>query len=918
MKTGKMIRLLCCGADEEAIKPIEEQLVLRGFRVKESAAGKNDVVLAALSEDFYRDENLKKKLLDLIGAGADKVLPVQLDAAPVPDELKNALYARNIIPAAGREPGQIAERIVSALPKKNTRLPLVLTAGALALIALVGLLLWRANQDKKAVSVMAQAAAMNVAMPEGLTEEDLERVRVVVVVGDRLDMYTEDDTRTVIGVTNGNAVETVMWPQADEFAYRSWQENGPHYYDKEDGHEYAMTHYDDLRFLRFLPNLRSLYLSLVSVDAEGLPDLRGSVCLEEVTLGDCEIPDLTWLAGPSLHGIDVLNTTGSITDLSPLTECDNLSYVHIDLENTARADFSGFAPPKLDTLWISNGSALRTMDLSALAGCADLRVCMLDNQLPLRDISFLANAGKLQELRLRYLSELRDVSALSELKELRYLEVYLCPRVTDYSPVAGCVGLEEIFLQCDTNPDAVRDGSFMRDLPRLRDIGLYSCNLRDMDFLEGVADNAESIRFGFAGNVGDYSGLAYVKHFGYLHVNPSNKFGDRGGDFSAVLPYIQDAQVDDLMLYDCAGVDLSRLPENIHILSIRYGDLTSLEGLKPYRLDMLELYDCRYLTSLDGIESLPALSGGPEQMELSVYGCPRLTDWSALDWTDLGELKLTGTYTVPDLSRLHVRTLHLESVEELTELSCLDGLDAGRDYVLELIGLDGISDLSPLHRLHGPHLTVPPQVADQAGELVEAGNFEDFDVEYPDGSWQPFDSSVMLLGLEELETLPKSLLRRVERLGVAGDTLFDFGQEKPEEYGPGTITDMGVLADLTGLRELELIDQPLRDLNGVQALESLEYLCVINAPELTDVSAAFALPDLQRLHLIAVPVTDIRGAQNLTSLREICLSWTDVTDLTPLLELEGLETVRVSRDMTEAIASLEGREYHFNLEIEDN
>ena len=128
MNKSKHIRLLRCGADEEALKPIEEQLVRRGFRVDEGAAGKDDVVLAVLSKSFFEDEDLTKKLLGLIGSGADKVLPLQLDDAPIPDRLKNALYSRNIIPAAGRDASLIAERIVSALPRKKSRLPLVLSS----------------------------------------------------------------------------------------------------------------------------------------------------------------------------------------------------------------------------------------------------------------------------------------------------------------------------------------------------------------------------------------------------------------------------------------------------------------------------------------------------------------------------------------------------------------------------------------------------------------------------------------------------------------------------------------------------------------------------------------------------------------------------------------------------------------------
>ena len=52
-------------------------------------------------------------------------------------------------------------------------------------------------------------------------------------------------------------------------------------------------------------------------------------------------------------------------------------------------------------------------------------------------------------------------------------------------------------------------------------------------------------------------------------------------------------------------------------------------------------------------------------------------------------------------------------------------------------------------------------------------------------------------------------------------------------------------------------------------------------------------------------------------LRNLNLSWNrKLTDLTPLLELDALEEVRVSRDMQAAVNSLNGKEYAFRLNIE--
>ena len=52
-------------------------------------------------------------------------------------------------------------------------------------------------------------------------------------------------------------------------------------------------------------------------------------------------------------------------------------------------------------------------------------------------------------------------------------------------------------------------------------------------------------------------------------------------------------------------------------------------------------------------------------------------------------------------------------------------------------------------------------------------------------------------------------------------------------------------------------------------------------------------------------------------LRQLFLGWAeDITDLTPLLALENLERVEINGNMREAIASLDGQSYGFELEIQ--
>ena len=897
MKQNVMLRLLCADADREALQPVLDALKEKGLRVSdaEGSLRKGELLLAVLSERFFAEGEKQKTLLEALSTGAENVLPLKLDEAEIPEELMNALYTRNIISAAGRDAGLIAERVLSAIPEKKSALPKVLIAGAAVLVVLAGFLLWRSSTPEAAPTptpeLMTEEEQIEIPVSFGLTEQDLDEITQVVIAGDYFG-YATDKMRE-----NGESADRV---------YSAREEDGEHWYSKEDGREYSLTRYDDLRFLALMPKLRDLKIALVEIDPENLPDLSGLLKNGTVSLSDCPIDSLSWLAGSDMNQFCISGC--DVTDYSPLTKCARLQKAEIDLTGQAEADFSGFAPPALRELITNNGESLRNPDLSALSGCGSLRSLYIDH-LPLTELSFLQELPSLESLVLDDCNALRDITGVGTLKKLKELDILYCEQVTDYSPIAGCTALEHIHFQCDYNPDALRDASFLADLPKLQDIELYSCNLYNMNFLEGIARNQQHIGLGFCGEIPDYSGLAYIKHYDYLHINPrrnqifSTDSSFRGGEVSAVLPHIQNVQVDRLELYECSGTDLNMLPDGIRDLSICYGDLEDLSGLKPYSLRRLELWDCQYLRSLEGIENVPTLFGDDGHAELEIVGCPHLTDWSALDGAYLEDLKLIGTYTLPDLSNIRTKVLRLESMDGLTDLHCLDALDDSERYNLELVGLDDLYDLTPLRRLSGDKLTVPPQVAEQAEDLVSDGRFGEYDIAYPDSGWQPYEGSLELLSLDELETLPKALLRKVERLCVVGDRVDnglsgwveedrETGEPVPNWFNPetkeqtplelGSITDLTIFADLTGLKELKLFCEPLESLDGIQNLSLLEKLKVSYCPNLRNVSAAFAMQDLREVDLGCNPVESIQGLQNLTQLQHLNLSGTTVSDLSPL------------------------------------
>ena len=937
--TREKLTLLFAEADRERLQPVLGALREKGLQLRETGKepGRQAVVLAVLSEAFYADEALCERLLGLIGSGSDNVLPLQIDFSPIPSALKNALYARNIIPAADREAELIADRIISALPSKKGRFPLLLTLLGIALLAVIAVLI--INSVRK--NMTAEDTGFRLPPSLALNQADLEAIRYVYIFGESVSAFTEAD------VQNG-----FEYPAS--FAY---DEDGAHWYSREDGHELHRTVYtlEDLRFLEHLPNLEGLDLMLADTDM--LPDFSKLSSFSWLEIADGTLKDISGLAGSSVHDVHVMRCP--IEDYSPLSECPQLDSLILYMEGMDTLDLSGCSPPALTRAALYHGSEGNAPDLSGLGRCGKLKELTITD-FPVQDLDLLKDLPALEKLNLQDLPELsrldfekscsslktlfvencpslRDIGSVSDLKELTDLELRYCGNIRDYSPISGCTALERIHFQCDDNPDGLRDASFLRDLPKLNDLGLYGCNLRDLNFLEGIAAHQEAIRFGFAGDILDYSGLASVKHFSFLHVNPRYQRGDRGGDFSAVLPYIRDARVDHLMLYRCSGADLSLLPDGIEILAICYGDLKDLSGLKPYRLSILELLDCPYLTSLNGLENLPSLHGQEDHLDLKIYGCPRLADCSALDGADLAFLSLTGTYFLPDFSRFTADRLRLDSIPDLTDLQALSNYSADREIQLELAGLDAITDLSPLHHLNGGHLTVPPQVADQAEDLVADGVFRSWEVAWPDGSWQPLNDPVNLLTLDELATLPKAILQHVERLWIAGDRIVDPDQTEireiagedgtvhlflfdriTEELAPVSgdiLPDLHILAGLGGLRELRFYGQSLQTLDGVQALSSLETLCAVRCPQLTDVSAAFAVQGLHLLDLHGCPFRTLAGVQNLFELEELDIRYTNVTDLLPLEGADSLRHVHISAEMAEIAGQTD---FGFELEIEEN
>ncbi len=903
----KRITALFSAADREKAQPILDALREKGFSLEED---KKSPVLLFLSAAFAADEAAQERFFSLESAGRE-IIPVDLDGAAQGELIRSALIAKNAILAQGRTSEEIAARVASAeiFEKKKSPLPKLLIAAAAALILGGALWLWLSSQGGGGVIPPAQTE-QPISYDFGLSEEELAAIRDVVIVGDQIGFFTNDDWEKYGG-----------WPGWDHFTYLDeW--NDVHWYSVEDGHEFSMQRYDDLRVLSLMPNLHYLTLVLVETDADMLPDLSGAKYLDTVCIQSCGIDSLEWLAGSPVLNLSVRFTP--IKDFGPLTACERLLDLGVDMYGTdVESDFSAFAPPRLTNLWLWHANAGGTIDLSAMENCTKLFSAYFGD-LPLQDLSFLRGATGLRELgldqiegirslegleglpmsklTLQFCGALRDVSVLNGMSSLGTLKIRDCESLRDLGAIAGCSALKEVELD---DYRGTLDASFLKAMPKLKSISIGGTTLRNLEFLEGFPDNRRlELRLNAA--VEDLSGLRYVKNYDTLEFDPRSNANPRGS-LTRIYPYLEGAIVRDLKLNNCTDLELDRLPTVTTELSIRHSDLDSLEKLPSWNISVLWLENLQYLTSLDGVEHLSAFTSG-FRLALEISDCPRLEDWSAVENTELNRLRLQGLYYLPRFETIGLNRLELVGIAELEDLSLFDAMEDGRriDQLL-LREQEDLRDISALRRLKIDELSIPPQVEEQAQELVESGAVRSYEVLYPDGGWSPDESEITLLSLDELNTLPKALLRRVHSLCVAGDRVVDteryelrddwdhlLGRDIPgillvdRESGEeirvpnGKITDLGVFSDLTGLERLRVYAQPLQSLDSVQSLEALKELTVENCPKLTDASAAFAMQELEELSLAKTKISSIQGVQNLERLRWLDIDSTDVRDLSPL------------------------------------
>ena len=112
-------------------------------------------------------------------------------------------------------------------------------------------------------------------------------------------------------------------------------------------------------------------------------------------------------------------------------------------------------------------------------------------------------------------------------------------------------------------------------------------------------------------------------------------------------------------------------------------------------------------------------------------------------------------------------------------------------------------------------------------------------------------------------------------------------------------------ADLLSIVELELISGAIADLSGIEALENLEVLVLVDH-HLVDISPLASLKKLRALDLASNQIVDIAPLSSLSALIFLSLAFNSVSDLSPLSSLDQLQVLLLDENRVADISPLLG------------
>ena len=869
----------------------------RAQAIKKDNLKKASAVIVFVTEGFSKDKELQNAVLEARSMETP-IIPVVMSEEGLPETLRPFLAAANSVMADGQV---AAEKMLEAesmqmrsvtkaqsnAMKKVTRTLVTVAVLVIAATALLILKPWNRNDSAPAPSPTVTAAEVRENL-FGLTEEELLKITRAVIVEDSF-------------ITSKETILSEEWD--DDVYWYAWKTDD--YGNAGERVRRGTASQEDFEIISRMPNLLSLVI--VGQNITKLPDLSGLTNLTKIVIWDTPIDDISGVSGcPSLNEADFRQTR--ISDLSPLNSCERLRKIFFrnnpKAEECTLEELNGFSPPMLESANFHQCYKLKSVT-DSLADCKNLKYLQLGNA-TITDISFLRDLPLLQSIQLSDMPGLSDLSPLENKEELHFVTLSSMPLISDISFLESAQSLLE-FKASDC--PGLSDLSPLSGKTQLARIELESTDVRDMSFLNGISSPGLmylSVRGGSTGRISDWSGIGSIKRYSTLEVS---SYGGGRMDAGRILSCLdQDVSVNKLSLGWAYNLNLEQLPSSVTELLLDGTDITSLEGIG--HLDLLSslcLSGLSKLTSLNGIQNCSKLR------TIRVDNCPKLTDvmamygnklnrknWKSIQWCNMPELNVDFSKIKLEDKRLG---LQVEGIPSLEDLSFLDKC-AGFDWI-NLCRLENVTDFSALMNIRYCDITCPAQTPLKVLEVLKE-NKNTVRVEETPEENEGVHIEFRLESLEELKSLPETLLKYVTEFSLIGDTLITEGQDWETDWtgeavryvinngdtgvstqaGKGIMMDLSLIDKLTGLRKLELVGQPLESLEGIQKFQDLQKLDIRDCTSITDISPAFGIRNLECLNVRDTSIESIQGIQNLTRLISLEIDGTKVVDLSPLAECD--------------------------------
>ena len=252
-------------------------------------------------------------------------------------------------------------------------------------------------------------------------------------------------------------------------------------------------------------------LRLIDLEADeaGIQDLTGlefATALEVLRLGSNQITDVSPLTG--LENLTYLDLTrNQVSDVSFLIQHENLRW--LDISHTQVSDVSPLAG--LKDLRRLHLRGTQISDLSSLAGLIKLTYLNFQadhspTSSKVSDLTPLAQLQNLTELRFSS-SEVSDLTPLAQLQNLTELAIS-GSQLSDVSPLAGLVNLTELSLQ----DNLISDVSPLAGLVNLTELSLQDNLISDVSPLAGLVNLTRlSLLYN---NISDFTPITGLKEAG--------------------------------------------------------------------------------------------------------------------------------------------------------------------------------------------------------------------------------------------------------------------------------------------------------------------------------------------------------------------------------------------------------------------